>query len=1127
MSMHRLLLRQLKLTGFEPIVTDPLDVDFKSLVDSLMQQPEFESCFAQLLHKVNESYILSDRNSNLLHSSMRISHEELELANDNLRADAELQTQLIGTLQSNIRALMSSSGRTYDHEELNVEQLPQLFRELLKENETAKRQLQFQKDALDAHAIVSITDKNGSITYANDKFCKISGYSEAELIGNTHSMVKSGEHSESFYKELWSTISSGNVWHGELKNSKRDGGYYWVAATIKPILGVDGKPEQYISIRTDITYRKEMENSIHLEKQFLDGLANTIGEGVFALDVDGRCTFLNDEAERILGWQREEFIGQIAHNLIHYKSSAGDQLPFDQCPIMLRNLQGQSFHSDDECFIHKDGHNIPVEVTSVPLLQGEKHLGSVSVFKDISLRKEEELNRLLALKKAEAATQAKSEFLANMSHEIRTPMNAIIGLSHLALTGQLDKQQYNNINKIHDSAKNLLTIINDILDFSKIEAGQLNIENTEFELDKLLLDLYDLNYIKADEKEIEFSVKRDFSLANNLIGDPIRISQILTNLTSNAIKFTEQGSVQVDLFPVRCDGSSLLLRVQVIDTGVGIEKEKQSILFDSFTQADASTTRKYGGTGLGLSITHKLTELIGGTISLKSEFGKGTTVTVDLPVEVNTHAEARDVSFFEGLNILLVGGRPSLQKQLESLQMSYQRSPFGEVALASKCNRKPDCIVVVDRADNESDLFNFLKSEIDNQPAFNQLPVVVATTIHRAKFIQRHQYSFRLFIISELYTPSCLFNTIQDALQGSDDNNKPLHNSFGVDIQHSLSGVRVLLAEDNQINTEVALGMLNKMGVETVAVDNGKQALEALENQAFDIVLMDLQMPEMDGYTAAKIIRSQRCYDDLPVIALTAHAMEEDKQKSLELGMDDHLTKPIDPLTLFKTLRRWVDRNQLINLDQTPSLPQRLIDVGLPPVLPGLDYSSGLKRTSYDPVFYAGLWNKFQADFSNIADQLSELVRRGELDKVHNFAHALKGVCTNLGATSFTELAEAIGALNTLADDKPAQLVERAKQEQAILNCSLDKLRTAIDVIKPDSSEPKAGNVIGKLLEELLPLVEVGDTKALSMADDLHQYAFEDPLLQDQFVATLKAITNFDFEKAKGLIIALQEGLKL
>jgi two-component system, sensor histidine kinase and response regulator len=500
-----------------------------------------------------------------------------------------------------------------------------------------ERHLAQFKHALDEHAIVSIADIHGNISYANDKFCRISGYSREELLGGNHRILKSGVHPDSYYRKLWATISAGDAWTGEICNRAKDGHLYWVLATISPIMGGDGLPEQYIAIRADISRIKEAENA-----------------------------------------------------LIHAKDAA------------------------------------------------------------------------------ESASRSKSEFLANMSHEIRTPMNGVMGMLNLALDTPLDDEQREYLKLAQSSADSLLRILNDILDLSKIEAGRLDVNMDLTELGTLLKELGRFYEPRCREKGLSFSVSHDPSVPDSVMADPIRLRQVLMNLLSNALKFTHTGEIRLE---VRRDGD--FVRYAVRDTGIGIPREQQTLVFEAFAQADGSITRRYGGTGLGLTISNRLAQLMGGHMGLESEVGHGSEFFIVLP--------------------LLDGG------ELEGSEMA------------------------------------------------TEMPSLQSSSAHT---------------------------------------------------------LDVLLAEDNPVNQKIATLLLERLGHRVMVAENGESALSALANQQFDLVLMDMQMPEMGGLEATRLIRAgeKPGVRPLPIIALTANAYAEDRAKCLEAGMNGFVTKPIRREELFAAI---------------------------------------------------------------------------------------------------------------------------------------------------------------------------------------------------------------------------------
>ncbi len=496
------------------------------------------------------------------------------------------------------------------------------------------RNLKQEKFALDQHAIVSITDVRGNITYANDKFCEISGYSQEELLGKNHRIVKSDEHGPEVYREMWRTIASGKTWHGEVKNRTKDGGSYWVAATIVPFLGEDGKPFQYVSIRTDITTRKRMEEEALERNRFLTSLTNAMGEGVYALDANSRCHFLNPEAKQLLGWSQEELAQRGIHDTIHHQlDEEGNREGPDKCRILSAVKKGEVYRADSEEFIRRDGTVFPVSLVSVPLFNEETFAGSVTVFQDITQRRQDEHAMAEARQAAEDANRAKSDFLSSMSHELRTPLNAIIGFSQTLGMEALNDEQHDQVREIGHAGEHLLGLVNEILDLARIESGRLELSTKPVSLDKVVDECVSLTQTLADGKGITIATAIETS-GLHVQADYTRFKQVLLNLMSNGIKYNrDNGTLTIR---VEGEGSSGVAKVLVSDTGMGLTAEQLAKLFQPFERLgqDATSTE---GTGIGLVITKDLVELMQGEIGVESEHGQGSTFWFTLPL---TEAEA-------------------------------------------------------------------------------------------------------------------------------------------------------------------------------------------------------------------------------------------------------------------------------------------------------------------------------------------------------------------------------------------------------------------------------------------------------------------------------------------------------
>ncbi|MBF0340995.1 MAG: response regulator [Magnetococcales bacterium] len=756
------------------------------------------------------------------------------------------------------------------------------------------RELEFQKLALDEHAIVSATDVRGNIIYANDKFVAISGYSREELLGSNHRMVKSGEHSREFYRELWSTIAQGRTWHGEVMNLSRDGTPYWVRATIVPFLDEKGKPFRYVSIRTDVTAMKALEASL-----------------------------------------------------------------------------------------------------------------------------------IQAKAQAEAAASAKSEFLANMSHEIRTPMNAIIGLSHLCLQTTLTVRQKDYIRKVHNSATSLLRIINDILDYSKIEAGRLDMESIDFTLEEVLGNLSSLMAMKAQEKRLEFLMETAVDIPPSLVGDPLRLGQVLLNLTNNAIKFTSAGEILLVTRVLERLEEAVRLEFSVRDSGIGMTEAQISGLFQAFTQADASVTRKYGGTGLGLTISKRLIDLMGGSIRVESTPGEGSRFVFDVWLGVsNRHMQASLVSSarMHGRRVLVVDDYESARKVMEvyltsfGLRVSQAEEAAGAMAILQEGERAGDPfdLVVTDYMMPETDGIT-LATRIRHESGLKASPrIMIVTAFGEDRVIKRASRQAGIdHVLVKPVSQSLLLDAVMEIFghAGSRESvNAGPERPDPDGVRARLSGARILLVEDNEINRQVARELLEMANVTVSVARNGQEALDSVVRERPDGVLMDVQMPVMDGLTATRRIREQAGLADLPILAMTANAMRGDRERCLEAGMQDHIAKPVDPEAMYATLARWIK----------PATPQPLPELReggaalsessapLSLVIPGVDTRAGLRRMRGNLDGYVGLVSRFLANQRGVALSIRHALAGADLATAERLAHTLKGVAATIGANELADKASRV-----------------------------------------------------------------------------------------------------------------------
>ncbi|MBF0307976.1 MAG: PAS domain S-box protein, partial [Magnetococcales bacterium] len=872
--MHRLLLRQIKRQ-----FAIQEESELASVLEELAGLGKREEVSAsgkrvlqglkELFERVDQSYEQSDRDLALRNRSLQLSSDELIAINDRLRQEASRQRTVIGSLRLTANRLLHLSGQpVLGEDEASLEQLTHRMARLVEDYLFAQNQLhetnamlERQKFALDQHAIVSITDTAGRILYANDKFCAISGFCREELLGQDHRMVNSGYHPRSFFQKMWNTIASGGVWEGEICNRTKDDHFYWVAATVVPFVDEKGKPFQYIAIRTDITSQKRLEEQLLSSRKFLGSITESMGEGVYALDEAGHCTFLNREAERLLGWSREEILHRPFHDTVHFQKESGERVPASHCPMWLQNRQGESFRSESEWFTSKSGALFPISIVSVPLKEEGRIIGSVAVFQDISERKIVEERLKEALRAAEAASRAKSHFLANMSHEIRTPMNAIIGMSHLALSADLTPRQKDYVTKIHSSAKALLRILNDILDFSKIEAGRLELEDCDFRPDEVMETVTTLVATRCYEKGLELLCSRGDGVPTLVRGDPLRLQQILLNLLGNAVKFTEKGEVELRVEVAQCRDTEVELLFSVRDTGIGIKNDQVDHLFESFTQADSSTTRQYGGTGLGLAISRRLVELMRGRISARSREGQGSLFFFSAWMGLlQGKADAlQPTTELRGLRVGLAlhnpRGREILVEMLSSLTFkvfSEQTTPGG--GGTGTFFERPDLLIVDAHFAREEGL-SWL-ARVRAREGWGKLPALVLTPQPELALMQEAICGLPATRpLAKPVTASQLFDAVAELFGVL-----PIREKGSVGRDHSggfreLAGKRILLTEDNRINQQVAVELLEMGGVVVDVACHGADALEKLRTHTYDAVLMDVQMPVMDGYEATRRIR--------------------------------------------------------------------------------------------------------------------------------------------------------------------------------------------------------------------------------------------------------------------------------
>jgi len=861
-------------------------------------------------------------------------------------------------------------------------------------------ELQKLSRAIEASPVsVVVTDKNSVIEYVNPYFLKVTGYSIEEVLGKKTNILKSGNQSAAFYKELWKTLSEGEEWQGEFCNRNKAGEIFWEMAFISPVRDADGEVTHFVAVKEDITKKKKAERDLHD-----------------------------------------------------------------------------------------------------------------------------------ALEKAEEATVAKSEFLANMSHEIRTPMNAIIGMSHLALMEDLTPQQRDFISKISTSAKSLLNVINDILDFSKIEARKLNLEKTTFNLSSVLESVVTLSAGKLETKNVELLMFIDENIPQKMMGDPVRVGQVFTNLLENAAKFTEKGEVEINVEVKKIDSDNIVLESYVADTGIGMSREQVERIFQKFSQADTSTTRKYGGTGLGLAICQQLVELMGGEIRVESEKGVGSKFIFTLQFGCCQDMEESKTKslpvYLRGMNTLLAGKHKKTNHMLERLLQSFSfdveifnDSKKAAGRLTGDFQKKnPIDFIMIEYKMLKQDDWSFNKTIKEDQ-SLSAIPLVVVAGMDESVGAEIFAESYKnIKVLQKPVTQSALFNSVADSFGYE---NLKIQN-FGGDYKRAFKNIsqysnsEILLVEDNEINQQVATELLKRTSAKISLAKNGREALEMIKEKQFDLVLMDIQMPVMDGISAVKEVRRQENADGaqkrLPIVAMTAHAMAGDREKGIAAGMDDYMTKPIDPAELYKVLGDWLVSTG--NIKEEPSADKTPEDL---PQIKGVNTKDGLERMGGSREKYESLLERFVRSYTGDIGFIRSFYEDGDMDSFNLHVHTVKGSSGNIGAYSLHKSAV---ELEETAAEEPSEIMEKLEIFEKNMSEVCTEIKNYLShrkINKQDTGDLPDSKKADEMISRLMKLLKQSDFEAKSCFKELKGHFLKE-LERSKVDELEKYIERYDFENALSVL---------
>ena len=1152
-------------------------------------------------------------------------------------------------------------------------------------------ELSQQKFAVDQHSIVTITDLEGTITYANDKFLQISGYSRHEIIGSNHRLVNSGFHSEHFYTEMFDTLLAGKVWHNEIRDQAKGGHYYWIDTTIVPLKNEQGEPIRFISIGNDISARKQIEIEISEALSLQESIMESTDNGIIVTDDEGQIVRYNRRFAEL--WElTAEFspqvhvLGPVARQLLdndnyvtETKALVEHKTKHDYKVLTLRNgktyeqaslpmySQGQpigrvwsfrdiservaaeeviikardlaqdvqrqleaaqqktelavessgmgiwqwdlttnKFELDERMYalyalssersasdltlehwsnmLHPDD-RVMAETSLQQAVENKqtwrcqfriqpcdnqiKHIkatGAVQLDAQGRVQKmigsnqdiTAEYNmqqRLMQLKEeAEQASKAKSEFLANMSHEIRTPMNGVLGMLGLLLDTPLDEQQRHRAEVAQNSANALLRLINDILDFSKVDAGKLELEHIDFDLRHTMGEIMETMALQAQDKNIELILDLTAVEQSYVMGDPGRLRQIVVNLVGNAIKFTEAGEIVVRCSLQDATDEQLKLTLSVTDTGIGIAADKLGNLFESFSQIDASTTRKYGGTGLGLTICKRLSELMGGDIHASSTLGQGSHFEVTAQLSRSSKAQYVMPSVaLDKLQLMVVDdnatNREVLSGQLQHWGANVVTAVSGQDAL-SHCNRyyaeSEQCFDVIFLDMQMPDMNGAeLGQKLRQEPRFQHSKLVMMTSMAYRGDAQRFaELGFSAYFPKPVTTAD-IFAALNVVVEGGAalQNAAPLVTSHTLkELQQTTAApspsptteARLLVVEDNHVNQMVITSILQEMGYQVEVAENGCIALEMLlktpSQAAFKLVLMDCQMPEMDGYATTRAIRQGRAgvaNTTLPIIAMTANVMQGDREKCLAAGMDDYLSKPVDIQDLRLKLNNWLE--QKAKTDQpahrvTDSSTALISEPSDTDALPVWDKDEALSRIMGKADLLAHLLQIYLDDVPAILNALEASIEAQNLQEVSSKAHALKGMAANLSAKQLQQSARDLEAAAKAADAKAVA----AKLPQLLHAANtVDKAFQAFIQAASSPSEMHASTTeIATYLQKITDSVYKAEYIDTSDFDALWRYTGSDEI-NAQLQRLRASLSGFDFSTAKTQLNAVAQALNV
>jgi two-component system sensor histidine kinase/response regulator len=900
------------------------------------------------------------------------------------------------------------------------------------------------------------------------------------------------------------------------------------------------------NLAEEVRQRKAAEKMALEDQTRLQTIFDTAAEAIVVIDTRGTIQRWSQSAQQIFGYTPEEAIGA---NVAILTDGIGEP---EHTGFIKRYEKTREAHiigiGREVIGRRRDGSAVMIELSVGEAIVGDE-VFYTGIMRDITRRKEIEEELIDARRQADAANEAKTAFLANMSHEIRTPLNAIVGMTHLLRTTNLSERQAGFVERVRVSSQNLLAIVNDILDSSKIEAGKLDIEHIPFDIEKVLRNVADVVAQKAASKGLEFLLSIEPDVPLSLIGDPLRVGQILTNYANNAVKFTNEGEIAVSVQVVSDCDEMVRLRLSVTDSGIGLTPEQQAKLFQSFQQADASTTRRYGGTGLGLSICKRLAELMGGEVGMESAPGKGSTFWFEAPFRKDDHL--RTIREYRarstGTRVLVVDDNESarniLSGMLEDMGLSVDQADGGALAIEAYQNSlesgAPYAVIFLDWHMPGMDGYEVANRIRSLSGSPDEPALVMVTAYGQDGFNDAAKENNLLTVLMKPVSASLLFNVVVQLFDGGE-------NTIGSQIEPAgqgtlpaapnLEGVSILLAEDNTTNQEIVVELLRDTKATISIVANGKEAIDRIEKEAFDIVLMDVHMPVIDGVAATKLLRKNERFNELPIIAMTANVMSGDRQRFIEAGMTEHLGKPIDISAFYSMLARFTGRDAGTAWTKPTAMgneaQSKVQDQRLSFQIPGLDDRLGLSYFNGHLGRYRSMLQSFCEGWPEMESSFRTALGDDDPRHLERVAHTLKGLAATMGATAIADQAGALESRAHKAD--AARLLEAdvvsllGEVEPLVSSIAADLVAAMEQSTRPDESgtdgDTNAADVDPEeILSQLITFLEEDDAEAVQWSND-HRAVLHSMLGEQKANDLLSHLGRFEFEEALDLVKAESPG---